>query len=121
LETPSVSESGDEESEWIQYPERLKGIPIPGKCLAYGGYRESSRLTLEVMAVRVERVQEITPEDAEAEGIAEYMKKNRLGGYYTTAFARLWNSINAKRGFSWESNPWVWVVEFSNITAELED
>jgi hypothetical protein len=28
------------------------------------------------------------------------------------AFADIWNSINAKRGYSWESNPWVWVVEF---------
>jgi hypothetical protein len=28
---------------------------------------------------------------------------------------KLWNSINAKRGYSWESNPWVWVIEFKRI------
>lgn len=27
-------------------------------------------------------------------------------------FATLWDRINAKRGYSWESNPWVWVIEF---------
>jgi hypothetical protein len=31
---------------------------------------------------------------------------------------RLWDSINAKRGFSWESNPWVWVVEFEVVKPE---
>jgi hypothetical protein len=31
---------------------------------------------------------------------------------YKSAFAFLWNHLNAKRGYSWDSNPWVWVYEF---------
>jgi len=31
---------------------------------------------------------------------------------YEEAFKNLWNQINAKRGFGWETSPWVWVVEF---------
>lgn len=73
--------------------------------------RSASRITLEVKSVRVERLQDITPEDAEAEGIDEFMREKKLGGYYTTAFSRLWESINGPG--SWEQNPWVWVIEFS--------
>lgn len=75
--------------------------------------RWASRITLKVTAVRVERVQDISNDDAHAEGIS----KDRPNGWiscssYRDLFRQLWNSINAKRGYSWESNPWVWVVEF---------
>lgn len=70
--------------------------------------RWASRITLEVVSVRVERVQDITPEDARAEGIEHlYAPRN--------AFASLWDSINAKRGAGWTVNPWVWVVEFKVV------
>lgn len=76
--------------------------------------RWASRLTLEVVAVRVERVQEIAEADAMAEGV-EYGL--HLPGHprQCTArwqFMKLWDSINAARGFGWDSNPWAWVVEF---------
>lgn len=67
------------------------------------------RLWLKVKSVRVERVQEITESDAICEGV-------QGGGghpdFWAGAFRDLWDSINAKRGYSWETNPWVWVVEF---------
>ena len=34
---------------------------------------------------------------------------------YRLAFSKLWESINAKRGFGWDENPWVWVVEFKMV------
>ena len=68
--------------------------------------RWASRITLEVTGVRVERLQEISRADADAEGVASI-----LG--HPESFATLWNSINGKRpGCSWEDNPWVWCVEF---------
>jgi hypothetical protein len=71
--------------------------------------RWASRITLEITGVRVERVQEISEEDAIAEGmtmIGPTALTNR------TSFARLWDTINESRGYGWDVNPWVWVVEF---------
>ena len=77
--------------------------------------RWASRITLEVTGVRVERVQEITEDGAKAEG-CEKAPVPHYAASYATAFRMLWDSINAKRGFPWLSNPFVWVVEFRRIT-----
>lgn len=87
--------------------------------------RAFSRITLEIAGVRVERLQDISEEDAKAEGVSPWTScggktgtKNRVSGglveiTHRTAYAVLWNAIN---GFgSWESNPWVWVVEFRRV------
>lgn len=95
--------------------------------------RWSSRITLEITGVRVERVQDISEDDAKAEGAepwfragdgakeisngTEYSIENvpedkRL---YRIGFEYLWNSINAKRGYGWNSNPFVWVIEFKRV------
>jgi hypothetical protein len=120
--------------------------------------RHLSRINLEVTAVRVERVWDISEEDAIAEGATRReagwsLDWSRVGqpsewstaardvrtavirrgrcvpqplsekdialGSARMAFANLWDSINAKRGpegdpgaYSWDRNPWVWVVEF---------
>lgn len=76
--------------------------------------RWASRITLEVVSVRVERVQDIKEDDVLAEGLTwEYLMTEaaRIDAYKT-----LWDMINAKRGYSWKSNPWVWVVEFRRVT-----
>lgn len=70
--------------------------------------RWMSRIDLLVKDVRVERLQEITPDDCRAEGLDQ--KLNDVGARYS--FGALWNSINEKRGYGWDTNPWVWVVEF---------
>ena len=78
--------------------------------------RWASRITLEIVKVRVERVQEISLEDSKAEGMPAYsMAMGVLSDNPPDPrwkFIGLWNSINAKRGFGWDSNPWVWVIEF---------
>lgn len=72
--------------------------------------RRFSRITLEITNVRVERLREISEEDAEAEGCTGDHRADRdLDA--AQEFRSLWDSINGKRA-SWESNPWVWVVEF---------
>ena len=71
-----------------------------------------ARLWLAVKNVRVERVQEISNEDILAEGI------NDLGSYganYDYFANEIWDNINAKRGYPWENNDWVWVYEFMRI------
>jgi hypothetical protein len=74
--------------------------------------RWASRLTLEVMSVRVERLNDITAEDAIAEGILVGPSEGKR-----YAFSQLWDSINAKRGYGWDVNPWVWVVTFEVVDA----
>lgn len=76
-----------------------------------------SRLTLEVEAVRVERLQSISEDDAKAEGVAAETPpgfRNKYGEGARAEFGVLWDSINGKRA-SWESNPWVWVVTFRRV------
>ena len=72
--------------------------------------RWASRLTLEITDVRVERLQEISEEDAEAEGVNRAPGGNFGTDSYSskTAFCILWDSIYS----NWNANPWVWCVEF---------
>lgn len=85
-----------------------------GKVSSMRMPRHCSRLTLEIVGVRVERVQEISEEDADAEGIDDaYLVKERLpSDARVYAFRHLWDDINAKRGFGWDVNPWVFVISF---------
>ena len=80
--------------------------------------RELCRIRLRVEDVRVEQVQGITPEDAEAEGVDP---KNALApcgvmgmkNPYCARFAQVWNDIHGDG--AWERNDWVWVIEFSRL------
>lgn len=78
--------------------------------------RWASRITLEITNVRVERLNDITEEDAADEGIK--FDTSLMGyweGYNTAreAFAKLWESINGAG--SWSANPWLWVIEFQRV------
>lgn len=85
--------------------------------------REFSRLTLTVTDVRVQRLQEISEADARAEGMPVDHNGDHYSppspevdswqGYGRASFSLLWNQLNAKRGFGWDSNPWVFAVTFT--------
>lgn len=87
--------------------------------------RQACRILLEIVSVRVERLNEISEEDAEAEGVEENMGipqmecDDQVAHYPDASFVKsyrsLWDSLNAKRGFGWEVNPWVWVIEFKMV------
>jgi len=74
--------------------------------------RWASRINLEIVNIRVERVQDINLNDMVAEGIQDLREEMSGVPCVINRFQKLWNSINAKRGYSWEVNPWVWVIEF---------
>jgi hypothetical protein len=79
--------------------------------------RDDARLTVIIERVRVERIQEITRDDAMAEGIVQTTGDHEYDNRTSTEnFALLWDSLNAKRGFGWAANPWVWVVEFRTVS-----
>lgn len=83
--------------------------------------RWASRITLEIVKVRAQRLAHISLNDCKAEGVgsectpADPREKWRPDRPYFEAFYRLWNSINGPRGFGWEDNPWVWVIEFKRV------
>lgn len=70
--------------------------------------RELSRITLEVVSVRVERLQDISDYAAMNEGV-----KRDGGKTHRDAFWHIWQSIHGP--YSWDENPWVWVVEFKVV------
>lgn len=88
--------------------------------------RWASRILLEITDVRVERLNAISEEDAEAEGIDmealydsqdcyDCIADHNMTGRPTVtgAFKYLWESIYGEEG--WKSNPWVWVIEFKRV------
>ncbi len=102
-------EEGDNRSPW------RPSIHMP---------RWACRLVLPLVSVRVERVQDITDEDAEAEGIREWAKTDpklcalRAAGFAVPSrpkflFRLCWISIYGEG--SWDANPWVWVAEWKEI------
>lgn len=84
--------------------------------------RWASRLTQTITEVRVERLQEINTNDKalQAEGIPLICQPDNRTDWLEMAyqFSLLWDSLNAKRGYSWESNPWVWVISYPTYSEE---
>jgi hypothetical protein len=82
--------------------------------------REAARIFLRITDVRVERVQVITAQDAKREGMfAPYIASKT--GYETEMRGEVrdyWDYLNTKRGYGWDHNPWVWVIEFERTEVE---
>lgn len=117
---------GERGEAWMMYgkPKWKPSIFMP---------RWASRITLEITNVRVERLQDITEEDAIKEGIqksdseglrhwpylgADHLVKGtpKVFPFARQAFSSLWDSINGKK-HPWSSNPWCWVIEFNRVNA----
>ncbi|WP_338508673.1 hypothetical protein [Pseudomonas poae] len=87
-------------------------------------FRRHSRILLEITDVRVERLQDISEDQAKAEGVRLYTDHAELGEWWHVdgidtysadprkSFELLWSSV----GGDWVANPWVWVVEFKRVT-----
>ena len=108
-----------------------KGSPIwyaaDGRRLAEAGKPRSARFMCRWMSrstdrltdIRPERLQDISEEDAKAEGAAclvmddEGKFYERDDGTYRTGFCGLWNSLHEKDGHGWDVNDWLWVLTYS--------
>lgn len=120
----------DQDDQWIaDFAEEDNGGWKPSIFMP----RIASRILLEITDIRVERLYDITPEDAVAEGIAPCQYPNIPEGFINSGKAHwfdyiqnkfclasakssyfsLWEKINGRK--SLESNPWVWVIEFKRI------
>ena len=89
--------------------------------------KAAARIWLKVVNVRVERLHEITEQDAIAEGAqcgifrygpnvckGEYHLEINRHADYTDGFKYVWHQINGRE--SWDANPWVWVVELEVLS-----
>jgi len=112
----NVRLSADELDKWLvrKHPYRS----TPGRFM----YKSLSRIKALNKRVRVERIQDISGTDAFWEGCNVYNpSEDRLDhigqhpSYTFGEFRQLWDSINESRGFGWDKNPYVWVVEFERI------
>lgn len=139
------SGGGGEHGEWDEVDGVLYGsesieFAADGKCRPVRWRpsihmpRWASRITLELTAVRIEPLQAISSEDAKAEGARRFDELPSLSPYGSDprwsmedppgvdhclgspqmAFANLWIKLNGQDG--WDSNPWVWVLEFKRVT-----
>ncbi|KSE95430.1 hypothetical protein [Pseudomonas aeruginosa] len=126
----AIAPSDLSQGEPIWYPADLSVRQTGCSMISKGRVRPSihmprwaSRILLEITAVRVERLQDISEEQALAEGVrGEPCDHARqacadIGCWGDTAkgaFGFLWESLNGEG--SWAANPWVWVVEFKRVT-----
>lgn len=120
----------DATRRWYEYMDSLSFCPYgqAGDCLWVQETwntknpmtlmpRWASRITLDVVNVRVERVQEISIDDCIASAI--WFDPPDAHGFLSEvrlAFQERWDFINAKHGYGWNVNPWVWVIEFRQLT-----
>ncbi|HBO4832921.1 TPA: hypothetical protein L4V12_004646 [Pseudomonas aeruginosa] len=126
----AIAPSDLSQGEPIWYPADLSVRQTGCSMISKGRVRPSihmprwaSRILLEITAVRVERLQDISEEQALAEGVrGEPCDHARqacadIGCWGDTAkgaFGFLWESLNGEG--SWAANPWVWVIEFKRVT-----
>jgi hypothetical protein len=130
-----VIESGLEPNSEGRYEWKAGMSPLKWKSPIFMP-RWASRNTLEITDIRVERVQDISEDDAIAEGIEfDSGWEEECGEGYTTgegwmnyktqdfscesakeSYHTIWDSLNAKRGYPWDSNPWVWVITFKVVS-----
>lgn len=100
--------SADDTTSHFLSPAQVNGMRA-GKHTPVDMPQWASRITLEVTSIKVERVQDISNADAVREGMIDDDNTTMRPD-----FRVLWNIINSKE-YSWEVNPWVWVVSFERV------
>ena len=111
--TPELSYYGSEEEPTVRWK---PSIHMP---------RWASRITLEITDIRIERLQEITEEEAKEEGVLpcphplskddECLDCYLDAGEYSCSFFNLWDQLYAKKGLGVDVNPWVWMIALRRV------
>lgn len=128
VQLDDLTEFDEWREKWMSRKGWIPSIHMPKKA---------ARNFLRVTDVRVERVKDIAKQDVIREGVCNEFCAACLeesGGdckprrdvdlfcgeedSLVDAFADLWDRLNAERGYSWEVNPWVWVITFERISHE---
>ena len=114
LATPSILYRADVREKLNKWGRWRPSIHLPNWA---------SRITLEIVSVRVERLQDISEADAMAEGCekgmtaAQIIERTaglpRLASYFS-GYRNLWERINGPG--SWDANPWIWAIAFKRVT-----
>lgn len=81
-------------------------------------FRRDSRILLEITDVRVERLQDISRSDIRAEGLEcpPELASDDVSPNYRDWYPAAWRELWESTGGNWDANPWVWVVEFKQVT-----
>ncbi|MBO3333458.1 hypothetical protein [Clostridium perfringens] len=132
-ETWNINPSWEFDKNYINLPSKESKYIYKATNDFNGGWKpsihmpkEAARIFLKVTSVRAERLKDITDEGCYQEGIsgtsfydeAEHIQIAGIGlndSLERTAFSLLWNSTVREEKYSWEGNPWVWVIGFKRI------
>ena len=119
-DTTYKADGEDKEKSYIKYNQLLCN-KLPWKSAVHMK-QEHSRLTLRITGIKVERLSEISEEDAKAEGAekigydADYGTFHRSpAGDYRTGFICNWNATHKKLEEKFEASPWVWAIDFEVV------
>jgi hypothetical protein len=137
---PPIDGTWDGDIQWNGCGRPIDGVPehyrSPQHCIFKASWsgtdlqwrpsihmpRWASRLILEVKALSIRRLSHIDEADAQREGMCGPLLDpeldelvNQIGVAPSEAFRSLWDALNAKRGFGWDVNPWVWRIEFAPV------
>lgn len=111
--------------DWIYKADQKPGMKNPGKWNpSIHMPLKAARIFLRVKSVRVERLQEILPEQIDAEGCKEWACSAKTGELLPSEpswFRIAWDSTIKSADhalYGWDANPWVWVIEFERISRE---
>lgn len=132
-ETWNINPSWEFDKNYINLPSKESKYIYKATNDFNGGWKpsihmpkEAARVFLKVISVRAERLKDITDEGCYQEGIsgtsfydeAEHIQIAGIGlndSLERTAFGLLWNSTVREEKYSWEGNPWVWIIGFKRI------
>lgn len=131
----TLYQNGELGLEYVADKECIDEAIIPNDHKPYRNYafcnipcihmpKWAARIWLQVTDIRVERLQDITQEDAQAEGMTTAPHrcpgwKNSLHDFkdcFICPFKVLWNQINGANGHQWDKNEWVWVISFKGLS-----